>query len=356
MRRAHPSTKLCTPNVVFRMPHSSKMAQKTNFVHRSLELAELTGGAPAIRAGILSQQRHPVTLPVSVIVPVRNESRNLPRCMESLRGVGEIYVIDSQSSDETVEIARLYGAKVVQFHYRGGWPKKRQWALDNLPLAYDWVLLLDADESLTPEIHSEMQIVIDTSDVDGYYVGLDMVFLGRRLRHSGASFYKLSLFRRGMGKFECRTKNQDSSMCDMEVHEHVLVSGRTAKLKSRLLHHNVENLSRYIQKHNEYSNWEACVWSAGKHDTGSTLKPSLFGSQAQRRRWLRKMFFKIPGSPLSFFLYKYVVRLGFLDGIPGMIYCALQGIQFFQIKAKIFELRSSRLVQLATSHLNTVKS
>ena len=91
-------------------------------------------------------------LPVSVIVPVRNEARNLPRCLESLAGVGEVHVIDSQSTDDTVAIAQSHGAKVVQFHYAGGWPKKRQWAMDTLPLAYDWILLLDADEVLTPEL------------------------------------------------------------------------------------------------------------------------------------------------------------------------------------------------------------
>jgi len=79
----------------------------------------------------------PVSLPVSVIVPSRNEAGNLPRCLESLRGVSEIYVIDSQSSDDTAEIARSFGAQVVQFHYAGGWPKKRQWAMDTLPLAND---------------------------------------------------------------------------------------------------------------------------------------------------------------------------------------------------------------------------
>src|ERR1700732_694790 len=88
-------------------------------------------------------------LPVSVIIPVRNEAKNLPRCLQALRDVGEVYVIDSQSTDDTVEIARSHGAQVVQFHYQGGWPKKRQWALNTLPIAYDWVLLLDADEVLT---------------------------------------------------------------------------------------------------------------------------------------------------------------------------------------------------------------
>ena len=281
------------------------------------------------------------TLPISVIVPVRNEARNLPRCLESLRGVGEIYVIDSQSADSTAEIAHSFGAHVVQFHYHGGWPKKRQWALDTLPLAYDWVLLLDADESLTTELFVEMQQAIRAPRFNGYYVGLEISFLGKRLRHSGASFYKLSLFRRGHGKFECRAQGQDSSMCDMEVHEHVMADGPTAKLRSRLVHHNVENLSRYIHKHNEYSNWEACVWSEERQSHTTSLTPSLFGTQAERRRWLRKKFFALPGSPLAFFLYKYVLCCGFLDGIPGLIYCALQGIQFFHIKAKIYELKIS---------------
>jgi glycosyltransferase involved in cell wall biosynthesis len=274
---------------------------------------------------------------VSVIVPARNEAHNLRRCLDSLRGVGEVYVIDSQSQDETVEIANSFGAKVVQFYYQGGWPKKRQWAMDTLPLAYDWVFLVDADEALTPELEEEIKLAIQDPRFDGYYIRLRMYFLGRALHYSGASFYKHSLFRRGKGRFECRLKDQDSSMGDMEVHEHVVVNGKTARLKNPLLHHNVESLSRYIQKHDEYSNWEARVWLRGEADSGG-LAPSLFGTQAQRRRWLRKKFFSIPGSPVLFFIYKYFFRLGFLDGVPGLIYCGLQGIQFFHIKAKIYEL------------------
>jgi glycosyltransferase involved in cell wall biosynthesis len=282
----------------------------------------------------------PIALPVSVIVPVRNEARNLPRCLESLRGVGEVFVIDSGSTDETADIAYLYSAQIVQFQYHGGWPKKRQWAMDTLSLAYDWILLLDADEALTPELMAEMKRAIQNPTVDGYYVALQMHFLGRALRHSGASFYKLSLFRRGKGHFECRLEDQDTSMCDVEVHEHVLVEGRTAKLTGALRHNNLESLSRYIQKHDEYSNWEARLWREGNID--GELPPSLTGTQAQRRRWLRKRLFLLPGSPAMFFLYKYVFRMGFLDGIPGLIYCAFQGIQFFQVKAKIYELRMKR--------------
>ena len=279
-------------------------------------------------------------LPLTVIIPVRNEAHNLPRCLEALKSVGEVYVIDSGSTDETVAIAESYGAKVVQFQYAGGWPKKRQWAMDTLHLAYDWILLLDADEVLTPELAGEIKKAIADPSIDGYYIALQVYFLGRRLRHCAASFWKLSLFRKGLGRYECRLQDQDASMADMEVHEHVVVTGATRKLAHPLVHHNVESLFRYIQKHNEYSNWEARVWLEGnrdKHD--EDLPPSLWGTQAQRRRWLRRHFLALPGSPLAFFLYKYLWSLGFLDGVPGMIFCAMQGIQFFHIKAKIYELK-----------------
>ena len=170
-------------------------------------------------------------LPISVIVPVRNEARNLPRCLESLAGAGEVYVIDSQSSDDTVAIAHAHGAKVVQFHYAGGWPKKRQWAMDTLPLAYDWILLLDADEVLTPELVEEIRQALQNPKVDGYFIRLQLHFLGRVLRHCDASFWKLSLFRKGRGRFECRLKDQDTSMADIEIHEHVVVDGRSAELQ-----------------------------------------------------------------------------------------------------------------------------
>ncbi len=287
----------------------------------------------------LEALRASATLPVSVIVAARNEARNLPRCLESLRDAGEVYVVDSQSTDGTTEIAESYGAHVVQFHYRGGWPKKRQWAIDSLPFTFDWILLIDADEALTPELITEIRQAIQNKEFDGYFIRLRMFFLGRELSHSGASFYKLVLFRRGRARFECRLKEQDSSMADMEVHEHVVAesNARVGKFQHVLLHHNIESLSHYIQKHDKYSNWDARVWFEGAN--ASQLAPALFGSQAQRRRRLRKSFFAIPGSPVLFFLYKYIFCLGFLDGIPGLIYCGFQGVQFFHIKSKIYELK-----------------
>jgi glycosyltransferase involved in cell wall biosynthesis len=279
-------------------------------------------------------------LPISVIVAARNEAKNLPRCLEALREAGEVYVIDSQSTDATPEIARSFGAKVVQFHYQGGWPKKRQWAMETIPLAYDWIFLVDADESLTPALAEEIRLAIQNPAINGYYISLCMYFLGRPLRYCGASFWKLSLFRRGKGGYGCRLKDQDFSMADMEVHEHVVVEGATAHLKNPLLHRNVESLSRYIQKHDEYSNWEAKVWVEGESTGG--LPPSLFRTQAQRRRWLKKNFMRIPGAPAWFFFFKYFLSLGFLDGVPGLIYCGFQAVQMFHVKSKIYELQRAK--------------
>lgn len=280
-------------------------------------------------------------VPVSVIIPVRNEAANLPRCLEALRDVGEVFVIDSQSTDATLEIARSYNAQVVQFHYQGGWPKKRQWAMDNLRLTYDWILLLDADEVLTPELKHEIRSAIANPAIDGYYIGLSIYFLGRVLRHGDARFWKLSLFRRGKGRYECRLKDQDVSMADMEIHEHVRVDGPTARLQNPLIHHNLESLSHYIRKHDEYSNWEARVLAQAEQ-TANQIVPSLFGTQAQRRRWLKKNIFAVPGSPVLIFLYRYLFRLGFLDGVPGLIYCSFQAVQMFHTKAKIYELKSKK--------------
>jgi glycosyltransferase involved in cell wall biosynthesis len=280
-------------------------------------------------------------LPVSVIVPVRNEARNLPRCLQALKNIAEVYVIDSQSTDDTVEIARARGAKVVQFYYQGGWPKKRQWAMDRLPFANDWILLLDADEVLTSELAEEIRSAIHNSAADGYYLRLSTRFLGRTLRYGDVGLWKLSLFRRGKGRFECRLADQDASMADMEVHEHIVVEGATANLSNPLVHENSASLSRYIQKHDEYSNWECRVLSrrGSAEINTSELPPSLFGTQAQRHRWLKLKLFGVPGSPLLLFLYRYFFHLGFLDGIPGLIYCGFQAIQMFQTKAKLYELR-----------------
>src|ERR1035437_11028569 len=116
------------------------------------------------------------SIAVTVVIPTRNEARHLARFRSGVRRFSEVYVVDSQSTDSTVEIARAFDAEVVQFHYQGGWPKKRQWALDTLPFENDWILLLDADEILTPEIADEIERAVRDPRFEGYRIYLRLNF------------------------------------------------------------------------------------------------------------------------------------------------------------------------------------
>lgn len=276
-------------------------------------------------------------IPLSVLIPTKNESRNLRRCLEPLIGwADEIVVVDSQSRDATIEQAEAVGATVVQFHYEGGWPKKRQWALENHRWRHEWVLLLDADEILTDSVKHEIEEAISNSTFDGYWIRFQIVFMGRLLRFGDTALWKRSLFRLGRGRFERRLESQDTSMADIEIHEHVIVDGKTGRLRHPIRHENFNLLHRYIDKHNEYSTWEAHVLLYGTH---GDLPPSLFGTQAQRRRWMKRLGFKLPGTSLLRFLYIYLIRFGILDGIQGLIYATFKMIQTLHVKAKLFELR-----------------
>jgi glycosyltransferase involved in cell wall biosynthesis len=277
------------------------------------------------------------TVPVSVLIPVRNEERNLGRCLAALAGwADEIVVVDSHSTDGTAAQAQAAGAMVLQFNYAGGWPKKRQWALDTHPWQNEWILLLDADEILTESVKAEIALAIRDQRYAGYWLRFQIVFLGRMLRHGDTALWKLYLFRRGKGRFEKRLERQDASMADIEIHEHVAVEGAVGRLKNPVRHENWNSLDRYITKHNEYSNWEAHVFL---HGTDGELRPSLWGNQAQRRRWLKRKAMMLPGTPLWRFFYVYIFRLGFLDGRSGLTYALFKFVQTFHVKAKIMELR-----------------
>ena len=276
--------------------------------------------------------------PVSVLIPAKNEARNLARCLAPLRGwADEIVVADSFSTDEGAAIAESYGAKVVQFTYLGGWPKKRQAILDSFPFRNEWILLLDADEILLDPIQREIGEAIRAKNFDGYWLRFQIHFLGRQLRFGDTQLWKLSLFRKGRGRYEKRLESQDLSMSDVEVHEHVVATGKIGRLNNPVRHDNWNSLDRYIHKHNEYSNWEARVC---RERCVGELRPALWGSQAQRRRWLKRTLLWVPGSPLLLFIYKYAVRLGVLDGVPGLLYCCFQAIQVFHVKSKVYELES----------------
>lgn len=286
---------------------------------------------------------------ISVVIAAKNEEKNIDRCLNAIRGwAEEIFVIDSQSTDGTCEIAESYGANVVQFHYKGGWPKKRQWALENINFKNEWILVLDADEILTATIRQEIAKAIENPDYDAYYLSFAMIFLGRQLRYGDTMLMKLVLFRHAKAQYEKRLGQQDASMADMEIHEHIVHkdTGKVGYIKTHVPHENFNTLDRYIEKHNAYSNWEANVHLRGSADD---LKPSLWGTQAQRRRWLKTHCRCLPGSPILRFIYNYIICLGFLDGKAGLIYSMFKAVQMFHIKAKIYELKMQNETSTTTS-------
>ena len=286
-------------------------------------------------------------VPVSVIIPVKNEELNIRACLESVKWADEIFILDSHSIDQTVDIAREYTDKIVQFDYKDGYPKKKNWALENLPFRNEWVFIIDADERVSGELQQEICEVFENGPKkDGYYVKWQFFFLGRWLRHGGwYPTWILRLFKHRMGRYERFEEAGQLLEGDVEVHEHIVLQGDAGYLQSHLIHENFKSLYDWLDKHNRYSTWAASVHRTAAPDKGrrqTRLKPRLFGTQPERRRWFRRLLGLLPGKPLLVFVYTYLLRGGFLDGKPGFIYCVLQAIQEFHISAKIFELKNSQ--------------
>lgn len=270
-------------------------------------------------------------VPVSVVVPVKNEAANLPRCLASVAWAGEMWVVDSHSTDATAEIAARTGARVVQFEFNGTWPKKKNWALENLAFAHEWVLLLDADETLPPEAEAEIRaIVTQPGGPDGYWINRRFNFLGQWLRHAYYPNWNLRLFRHARGRFEKLTDAATDSG-DVEVHEHVVVRGETARLRAEMDHFAFPSVASFIEKHNRYSNWEARVALERAHGAA----PREVGA----RRWLRRLSLVLPCRPLLRFLYVYVWQRGFLDGRAGYYFARLHATYEFLCVAKTYELK-----------------
>ncbi len=288
---------------------------------------------------------HQSKLPVSVIVPVKNEERNIAACLESVAWADEIWVVDSHSTDSTCEIARQHGARVEQFDYAGGFPKKKNWALQNLPLKHEWVLLLDADERVTPELQTEITEILNAPEqADGYYINRRLIFLGRWIKHCGwYPSWNLRLFKHRLGRFERLEAEDVENAGDVEVHEHVLLDGHAEYLKHDLLHEDFKSIYHFIERHNRYSNWDARVYAnlAGGLAGSQSINASLFGSPLERKRFIKRMWARFPFRPLLRFLWMYVVKFGFLDGRPGLIFCTLMTMHEAVISAKIYEMKLS---------------
>ncbi len=249
----------------------------------------------------------------------------------------EVLVVDSRSTDDTVARAERLGACVVQFQFDGRWPKKKNWALENLPFKNRWVFILDADEVLPPEAAAEIGgIVADPNPpFAGYWINRRFMFMGRWLRHAYYPNWNLRLFQHQLGRYEKLTDSATDSG-DNEVHEHVIVQGPTARLRCEMDHYAFPSVGVFVEKHNRYSNWEARV--ALERD----LKAGQEQLQLANVKWRRRLKFwsqRLPFRPSLRFLYVYVWQLGFLDGWAGYYFARLHAMYEFLCVAKTCELR-----------------
>ena len=284
---------------------------------------------PAPPAGILPLNR----AAVDVFIPAFNERVNLPHAVASVIGwANKVIVLDSGSTDGTQQVARELGAVVVE-HPWEGYARQKNWGLDHLPLESPWVLIVDADEAVTPELRDEIVRVCNAPPAEvpeaGFYINRYFVFMGKRIRHCGYfPSWNLRLFRRGKARYE-----------DRPVHEHMTLDGKEGYLRGLLSHEDRRGLEFYIAKHNRYSTLEAEQAFRGLEDHAG-LKPSLFGNALQRRRFLRtRVWPLLPGKPLARFLYMYVLRLGFLDGLTGYRFCRFIATHEFFVNLKLADLR-----------------
>ena len=281
-------------------------------------------------------------VPVSILIPIKNEAANLPRCLQSVTWADEIFVVDSLSTDGSQHIAEEYGATVIQFHFNGTWPKKKNWALENLPFKHDWVFILDADEVLPPEAEVEIrEIVCDPiqreAAIAGYWINRRFMFMGKWLKHAYYPNWNLRLFKHRLGRYEKLTDTETASG-DNEVHEHVVVRGATGYLKCEMDHYAFPSVEVFVEKHNRYSNWEARV-ALDRFLRGS--EQSLQSNDVGLRRSLKRLSQRLPFRPLLRFLYVYLWQRGFLDGREGYYFARLHGFYEFLSVAKTAELKKN---------------
>ena len=194
---------------------------------------------------------------LTIAIPTRNEENNLAVCLQAIGTdfSSRVVVIDSASSDATSEVAQSYGVEVIEVHWDGHFPKKRNWFLRLHTPCTEWVMFLDADEILTPAVKTEIASALPSSSPQGYLLSYTNYFLGRRL-HGGYPLRKLALFRVGEVEYE-RIEEDHWSLCDMEVHEHPVMEGSVGLIRSRIDHRDLRGVDSYLRKHNEYAAWEA---------------------------------------------------------------------------------------------------
>lgn len=279
----------------------------------------------------------PTKVPVSILIPIKNEAANLPRCLASVAWADEVLVVDSASTDGSIALCEAAGATVVQFQFNGTWPKKKNWALENLSFRHEWVFILDADEVLPPETAAEFASLIaaDGRGHSGFWINRRFMFMGAWLKHAYYPNWNLRLFKHRLGRYERLVEGATQSG-DNEVHEHIIVQGTTDRLTSEMDHYAFPNISVFVEKHNRYSNWEARL---EVEDGLQKKNTSLQSEHVGLRRRLKRLARRMPFRPTLRFLYVYLGQGGWMDGRRGYYFARLHAFYEFMSVAKAAELR-----------------
>lgn len=273
---------------------------------------------------------------ISVIILTFNEEKHIKRCIESLLVfTDKIFIVDSGSTDKTVEIAESLGAKVAQSTWVN-YAIQFNFGIQNNPFNTKWLMRMDADEYVLPSLADEINQKLSSisTDVGGMYIKRRVIFLDKWIRH-GAYYpiWLLRIWRNGQGACE-----------ESWMDEHItLTSGTTIQLENDLVDHNLNNLTWWTQKHNLYAIREVIDLLNIKYNFRDfeSVEPNFFGSQEQRTRFLKVKYSSIPlfVRPVFYFIYRYILRLGFLDGKQGFIWHFLQGFWYrFLVDAKVYEV------------------
>lgn len=272
--------------------------------------------------------RQPSRLLFSAVVLTCNEEHNLQRCLSHLAVLGvNIFVVDSGSTDDTLNIAAQYAS--VVHHAFETHARQWSWALANLPISTQWVLALDADQQVTPELGGELEALFTrpeaiAQEVEGIYIKRRQIFRGRWIKHGGYyPKYLLKLFRID------RVKLDPTDLVD----HHFYVCGRTLKLKHDLVEENSKenSISFWIEKHNRYATSLAREELQRRHVAKpEPIRRSVLGNPDQRTLWLKGVWYRCPAyiRPFLYFGQRYFLRLGFLDGKEGFIFHFLQAFWF----------------------------
>lgn len=268
-------------------------------------------------------------IPISAVILAYNEERNLAPCLSSLSSwVAELYVVDSGSTDMTTGIAARYGACVVTHPFETH-ARQWTWALSNLPIQYEWVLGLDADQRVSPELATELEELFGAhhehlNGIDGLFIKRRQIFRGRWIKHGGYyPKYLLKLFRRSAVHLD------ENDLMD----HHFYVSGATRNLEHDLVedNRNEADISFWIRKHNRYAVLHAREEYLRRQEaTRWQILPRLFGNPDERTTWLKQRWYTMPLylRPFLYFVYRYFIRLGFMDGKQGLIFHFLQGFWY----------------------------